>query len=156
MLTSPTFLHTSPHTLPILIYIFSPPKCIFNCVVVCWMGGSPLPYIASPRVDPQFDLRGGTMHVRDGCRGAMGDCWRKMGLNGPNKGSAEPFFVVFWAHLQSVYSLWAPRGDRGVHSWRYVGLQCHLGPRIHVCAAVFVESVFSLGLGLICVRMWAL
>ena len=35
------------------------------------------------------------MHVRDGCRGAVGDCWRMLGLNGPNKGSAEPFLWPF-------------------------------------------------------------
>ena len=68
----------------------------------------------------------------------------------------QTLFVAFWAHLQSVYSLWAPRGDRGVHSCRYVGLACHLGPRILVCTAVFIRSVFSLGLGLICFRMYAL
>ena len=33
MPTSPALLHTS-HTLPILIYIFSAPKCILCCVVV--------------------------------------------------------------------------------------------------------------------------
>ena len=59
------------------------------------MGGSPPTYIASPRVDPRLDLQGGTMHIRDGCRGAVGDCWRKLGLNRPNKGSAEPFLWPF-------------------------------------------------------------
>ena len=35
------------------------------------MGYAPPPYVASPKVDPQLDLRGGTMHVRDRCRGAV-------------------------------------------------------------------------------------
>ena len=54
------------------------------------MGGSPPPYVASPKVDPRLDSRGGTMHVRDKCRGAVGDCWRKMGLIWPTRGSDDP------------------------------------------------------------------
>ena len=120
------------------------------------MGGSPPPYIAPPRVNPRLDLRGGTMHVRDRCRGAVGDCRRKLGLIGPNKGSADPPSEAFRTHLWSVYSLWASCGDRGVHSYGYVGLACHLVPRIHVRTAVFVGSVSSLRLGLIFFRMWDL
>ena len=54
------------------------------------MGGSPPPYVVSPKVDPRLDSRGGTIHVRDSCRGAVGDCWRKIGLIWPTRGSAEP------------------------------------------------------------------
>jgi len=54
------------------------------------MGCSPPPYVASPKVDPQLDLRGGTMHVRNRCRGAVGICSRRMGLFWPTRGSAEP------------------------------------------------------------------
>ena len=103
-------------------------------------GGSPPPYIASPRVDPRLDLRGGTMHVRDGCRGAVGDCSRKLGLNKPNKGSAEPFLWPFGL----IFGRCVPCGDYGVHSCRYVGLACHLGPKIHVrTACVCRKCLFS-------------
>ena len=54
------------------------------------MGCSPPPYVASPKVDPQLDLRGGTMHVRNRCTGAVGICSRRMGLFWPTRGSAEP------------------------------------------------------------------
>ena len=54
------------------------------------MGCSSPPYVASPKVDPRLDSRGGTMHVRDRCRGAVGDCWRKLGPHEPNKGSGDP------------------------------------------------------------------
>ena len=54
------------------------------------MGCSPPPYVASPKVDPQLDLRGGTMHVQNRCRRAVGICSRKMGLIWPTRGSAEP------------------------------------------------------------------
>ena len=54
------------------------------------MGCSPPPYVASPKVDPRLDSRGGTMHIRDRCRGAVGDCWRKVGLIWPTRGSAKP------------------------------------------------------------------
>ena len=122
----------------------------------CCMGGSPPPYIASPGVDPWLYLRGGIMHVRDGCRGAVGDCWRKLGLIGPNKGSADPLLRPF----RLIFGRCIPCGllveDRRVHSWRYVGLACHWSLRIHVRTIVFVGSVFSLRLGLICFRMWAL
>ena len=54
------------------------------------MGGSSPPYVSSPKVDPQLDSRGGTMHARDRCRGGVGDCWRKMGLIWPTRGSGDP------------------------------------------------------------------
>ena len=54
------------------------------------MRGSPPPYVASPKVDPWLDSRGGTMHAWDRCRGAVGDCWRKLGPNDPIKGSGDP------------------------------------------------------------------
>ena len=54
------------------------------------MGCSLARYVASPKVDPQLDLRGGTMHIRNRCRGAVGDCWRKMGLIWPTRGSDDP------------------------------------------------------------------
>ena len=54
------------------------------------MGGSPPPYVASPRVEPRLDSRGGTMHVRKRCRGAVRTYSRKMGLIWPTRGSAEP------------------------------------------------------------------
>ena len=54
------------------------------------MGGSPPPYVASPRVELRLDSRGGTMHVRKRCRGAVRTCSRKMGLIWPTRGSAEP------------------------------------------------------------------
>ena len=53
------------------------------------MGGSPPPYVASPKVDPQLDSRGGTIHVRDRCRGAVVDCWRNLGPIEPSKGSGD-------------------------------------------------------------------
>ena len=56
---------------------------------------SPPPYVVSPKVDPRLDLRGGTMHVRNGCSGVVGDCWRKLGLIRPNKGSAGPLLRSF-------------------------------------------------------------
>ena len=62
----------------------------FYMMVVCLMGCSPPPYVASPKVDPQLDSRGGTMHVRDRCRGTVGDCWRKMGLIWSTRGSDDP------------------------------------------------------------------
>ena len=52
--------------------------------------------IASPRVDPRLDSRGGIMHIRNRCRGAVGDCRRKLGLIGPNRGSATPLLMPFW------------------------------------------------------------
>ena len=54
------------------------------------MGCSAPPYVASPKVDPWLDSRGDTMHVLDRCRGAVGDCWRKMGLIWPTRGSDDP------------------------------------------------------------------
>ena len=54
------------------------------------MGGSPPPYVASPRVELRLDSRGGTMHVRKRCRGAVRTCSRKMGLIWPTRGSGEP------------------------------------------------------------------
>ena len=54
------------------------------------MGCSPPPYVASPKVDPWLDLRGGTTHVRNRYRGAVGICSRKVGLIWPTRGSAEP------------------------------------------------------------------
>ena len=62
----------------------------FYMMVVGVEGGSPPPYVASPKVDPWLDSRGGTMHARDRCRGAVGDYSRKMGLIWPTRGSAEP------------------------------------------------------------------
>ena len=59
-------------------------------MMVVLNGGSPPPYVASPKVDPWLDSRGGTMHARDRCRGAVGDCLRKLGPNEPNKGSDDP------------------------------------------------------------------
>ena len=86
----------------------------------------------------------------------VGEPWETAGGGSAGPGGGQPLSEAVWAHLRSVYSLWAPCVDRGVHSCRYVGLTCHLGPRIHVRTAVFVRSVSSLGLGLICFRMWAL
>ena len=65
------------------------------------MGGSPPPYVASPKVDPRFDLRGGTMHVQNRCWGAVGICSRKMGLIWPTRGSGDPKWhspgpVILW------------------------------------------------------------
>ena len=77
------------------------------------MGGSPPPYIASPRVDPRLDMRGGTMHIPNGCSGAVGDCWRKLGLIGPNKGSAEPFCGCLGSSSVGVFlvgSMWGSQG----------------------------------------------
>ena len=54
------------------------------------MGGSPPSYVASPRVEPRLDSRGGTMHVRKRCRGAVRTCSRKMGLFWPTSGSGDP------------------------------------------------------------------
>jgi len=53
------------------------------------MGCSPPPYVASPKVDLRLDLRGGTMHVRNRCRGVVGICSRKMGLIWPTRGSGD-------------------------------------------------------------------
>jgi len=63
----------------------------FYMMVVCRVGGSPPPYVASPRVDPRLDSRGGNMHVRNRCRGAMRVSWRKLGLIGPRR-SFGPIF----------------------------------------------------------------
>jgi len=54
------------------------------------MGCSSRPYVGSPKVDMRLDSRGDTMHVRDRCRGVVGDCWRKMGLIWPTRGSDDP------------------------------------------------------------------
>ena len=54
------------------------------------MGCTSPPYVASPKVDPQLDLRGGTMHIRNRCRGAVGICSRKMGLIWLTRGSGDP------------------------------------------------------------------
>ena len=65
----------------------------------------------------------------------LGSCERLLEKDGPERaqqGASRTLFVAFWAHLRSVYSLWAPCGDRGVNSCRYVGLTCHLGPKILV------------------------
>ena len=43
---------------------------------------------------------------------------------------------AFWAHLWPTHSLWAPYIDFRVHSYRCVGLTCHLGPKILVRTAV--------------------
>ena len=67
-----------------------------SSLVVCLVGGSPPPSISSPRVDLRLDSRGGTMHVRNRCREAVGDCWRKLGRIGTNRGSATPLLSLFW------------------------------------------------------------
>ena len=54
------------------------------------MGYSSPPYVAFPKVDPRLDLRGGTMHIRNRCRGVVGICSRKMGLFWPTRGSGDP------------------------------------------------------------------
>ena len=95
------------------------------------------------------------MHVRDRCRGAVGDCWRKLGLNGPNKGSAEPFlwpFGLIFGRCVPCGLLVGIAGCIPVDMWVWHVIWA-LGS---MCTAVFVGSVSSLGLGLICFRMWAL
>ena len=117
-------------------------------------GGSPPPYIASPRVDPRLAVRGGTMHVQNKCRRAVGDCWRKLSLIGPNKGLAEPFlwpFGLIFGRCIPCGLLVGIAGCIPIDMWVWhviwaLGSMCAL-----LC---FVGSVFSLRLGLICFRMW--
>ena len=78
-------------------------------------GGSPPPFVAYPKVDPRLDSRGGTMHVQNRCRGAVGDCRRKLGLFRPSGGVGRPHSEAVWAHIWLVFSLWDPYVDNGVH-----------------------------------------
>ena len=96
------------------------------------------------------------MHVRDICRGAVGVSRRKLGLIGPNRGSVEPFLWPFGLIFDRCIPCGLLVGITGcipvdMWVWHVIwALRC-------MCTQfVFVGSVSSLGLGLICFRMWAL
>ena len=96
------------------------------------------------------------MHVRDGCRGAVGDCRRKLGLNGPNKGSAEPFLWPFGLIFGRCIPCGLLVGIAGCIPVDMLVWHVIWALRSLCAPLLFVGSVFSIGLGLISFKMWAL
>ena len=85
-------------------------------------GGSSPPYIALSRVHLQVNFQGGTI------KNVQGVSWRKMGLIGPSRGSAEPLLAPFGPIFGRCIPCGLLMGIAGCTGWSWVVLACYLSP----------------------------